>query len=164
MSYRCPLYHPCDACHLDLHCIIFVSRDIGLWIHRQETSQRCDSLWSTFSQWMMTASFAALTVLIFTDLSLICSSLTSRNIRQRITSLNKSLPGQNGRRFEDDIFKCIFMNLKLCVFIRISLTFVPKFPINNITALVQIIAWRRPGDNPLSEPMMTQFTDACMRH
>ena len=27
------------------------------------------------------------------------------------------------------------------------------FRINNIPALVQIMAWRRPGDKPLSEPM-----------
>ena len=27
-------------------------------------------------------------------------------------------------------------------------------PINNIPALVQIMAWCRPGDKPLSEPMM----------
>ena len=27
------------------------------------------------------------------------------------------------------------------------------FPINNIPAMVQIMAWRRPGDKPLSEPM-----------
>ena len=27
-------------------------------------------------------------------------------------------------------------------------------PINNIPALVQIMAWRRPGDKPLSEPML----------
>ena len=32
--------------------------------------------------------------------------------------------------------------------------FVPNGPINNIPALVQIMAWRRPGDKPLSEPMM----------
>ena len=31
--------------------------------------------------------------------------------------------------------------------------FVPKGPINNIPALVQIKAWRRPRDKPLSEPM-----------
>ena len=29
-----------------------------------------------------------------------------------------------------------------------------KVPINNIPSLVQIMAWRRPGDKPLSEPMM----------
>ena len=42
--------------------------------------------------------------------------------------------------------------------------FVSKGPINNIPALVQIMAWRRPGDKPLSEQMMVSFTDASMRH
>ena len=37
---------------------------------------------------------------------------------------------------------------------RISLNFVPKGPMNNIPSLVQIMAWRRPGNKPLSEPMM----------
>ena len=37
---------------------------------------------------------------------------------------------------------------------KISLEFVPKGPINNILALDQITAWRRPGDRPLSEPML----------
>ena len=35
--------------------------------------------------------------------------------------------------------------------------FVPKGSINNIPALVQIIAKRRPGDTPLSEPMMVSL-------
>ena len=35
--------------------------------------------------------------------------------------------------------------------IKISLKFVPKGPFNNIPALVQIVALRRPGDKPLSE-------------
>ena len=39
----------------------------------------------------------------------------------------------------------------------ISLKFVPKGPINNIPALVQIKAWRRPGDKPLSDPMMVSL-------
>ena len=47
---------------------------------------------------------------------------------------------------------------------KISLKFVPKGSINNIPALVQIMAWRRTGDKPLSEPMMTQLNDAYMRH
>ena len=42
--------------------------------------------------------------------------------------------------------------------------FVPKGPINNIPALVQIMAWRRPGDKPLSEPKDGKFADAYMRH
>ena len=71
---------------------------------------------------------------------------------------------QNGRHFPDDILKCIFMNENFCFFILVSLKFVPKGPINNIPALVLIMAWRRSGDKPLSEPMLTQVTDAYMRH
>ena len=48
--------------------------------------------------------------------------------------------------------------------IKISLKFIPKGPINSIPALVQIMAWRRPDDKPLSKPMMVYFTDAYMRH
>ena len=41
--------------------------------------------------------------------------------------------------------------------------FVPKGPINNIPALVQIMAWRRPGDKPLSEPIMVSLlTRICV--
>ena len=44
-----------------------------------------------------------------------------------------------------------------------SLKFVPKGPIDNKSALVQVMAWRRTGDEPLSEAMMIQFNDAYMR-
>ena len=39
-------------------------------------------------------------------------------------------PGQNGRDFADDIFKCIFVNEKFCISIRISLKFVPNGPVD----------------------------------
>ena len=42
--------------------------------------------------------------------------------------------------------------------------FVPKGPIDNNWALVQIMAWHRIGDKPLSEPVLTWFTDAYMHH
>ena len=48
--------------------------------------------------------------------------------------------------------------------IDLSLKFVPKGPINNISALVRVMAWRRLGDKLLFEPMMVYFTDAYMRH
>ena len=49
-----------------------------------------------------------------------------------------------------------------CMSIRISLKFVSKSPIDNISALVSVMAWRRTGDKPLPEPMLTQFPDAYM--
>ena len=64
----------------------------------------------------------------------------------------------------DDIFKCIFWNEKFCIMNKISLRFVPKDPIDNNPALVQIMAWCRIGDRPLSEPVLTRFTEASMWH
>ena len=63
---------------------------------------------------------------------------------------------QNGRYFSDDIFKWIFLNGNISISIKISLKFVPRGPMNNIQALVQIMTWRRSGDKPLSEPMMAR--------
>ena len=57
-----------------------------------------------------------------------------------------------------------FVNKKFCILIEISLKFPPKGPIAENPALVEIMAWRRIGDKPLSEPMLTRFTDAYMRH
>ena len=71
---------------------------------------------------------------------------------------NTLRPRQNVRHFADDIFKCIFLNKNVWISIEMSLKFVPKGPINNIPALVQIMAWCRPGDKPLSEPMMVSLT------
>ena len=85
-------------------------------------------------------------------------------MRHRASMLFNSLrPRQNGRLFADDTFKRIFLNEIVWISIQISLKFVPKGPINNNPALVQIMAWRRPGDKPLSEPMMViSLTHICV--
>ena len=54
-------------------------------------------------------------------------------------------------------FKCIFLNENVCFTIEISLKFVPKGSVNSIPALAQIMAWRRSGDKPLSEPMVVSL-------
>ena len=62
------------------------------------------------------------------------------------------------------ILQTIYLNENTCIWIsiKISLKFVPKCPINNIPALVQVMAWRRPGDKPSSEPMMASLlTHIC---
>ena len=48
-----------------------------------------------------------------------------------------------------------FREWKLCILIKISLKFVPKGPIDNDPSV---------GNKPLSEPILTKFTDAYMRH
>ena len=77
--------------------------------------------------------------------------------------VNTLRPRQNERHFPDDTFKRIFLTGNVIISIKISLKFVPKGPINKIPALVQIMAWRRPGDKPLSEPTMVRLmTHICV--
>ena len=79
------------------------------------------------------------------------------------TNVNTLRPRQNGRHFADDTFKRMFLNEDVRISIRNSPKFVPKGPTNNIPALVQIMAWHRPGDKPLSEPMMIRLsTHICV--
>ena len=85
------------------------------------------------------------------------------NMSCHLTVINTLRPRQNGRHFADDISKCIFLNENLRISLTISLKFVPKVRSNNIPTLVQIMAWRRPGDKPLSEPMIVSLlTHKCV--
>ena len=77
--------------------------------------------------------------------------------------INTLRPIQSGRHIADIIFNCIFLNENVWISIKNSLKFVPKDPMNNIPALVQIMAWRRPGDKPFSAPMMVNLlTHICV--
>ena len=85
--------------------------------------------------------------------------ILSCTVPSTLCSLKKSMfnslrSRRNTRHFTDDSFKCIFLNETMFISMNNSLNFIPKGQINNILALVQIMAWRRPGDKPLSEPMM----------
>ena len=80
-----------------------------------------------------------------------------------MTTVKTLRPTQNGRLFPYDILKWSFLNDNEWISLRISLKFVPKVRINTIPALVQIMAWRRPGDESVSEPMMVSFlTHICV--
>ena len=78
-------------------------------------------------------------------------------------TINTLRPRRNRRLFAYGIFKCIFLNENVWIAIKISLKFIPKGPVNNIPALLQIMAWRLPGDKSLSEPMMVwSLTHICV--
>ena len=62
-----------------------------------------------------------------------------------ISRFNTLRPRQKGCYFPDDIFKCIFLLENIWISIKISLKFVPMCLINNIPALVQIMAWCGPA-------------------
>ena len=78
--------------------------------------------------------------------------------------INSSPPEKNGHHFADDIFNHISLSENIKISIQTSLNFVPVGPIDNKSVLIQLMTWCRPGDKTLSEPILTQFTDAYMRH
>ena len=90
--------------------------------------------------------------------------LCMRLWRRRLTGpVIKTLrPKKNGWHFSDDIF----LNENIQILIIIWLKFVHGVQINNTQALVQIIAWCRPGDKPLSESgvRVSLLTHIYMHH
>ena len=72
----------------------------------------------------------------------------------RLKTFNTLRLRQNGQHFTVDILKHISFNENVWISIKISLKFVPKGPINKIPAMVQIMAWHRPGDKSLSKTML----------
>ena len=126
-----------------------------LWNPTYISEYWADCVWCV-CLWAPTLSLSACSVLVHLCLvslvlfpSHICSTRPSR--------VNSLRPRRNRRYFADDIFKCIFFNENVWISIKVPLKFDPKSPINNIPALVQIMAWRGPGDKPLSEPMMVNL-------
>ena len=60
-------------------------------------------------------------------------------------------------------FQIHFLEWNVSISIEISFEFVSKGTINYIPALVQIMAWRRPGDELLSESMVIRLpTHICV--
>ena len=84
----------------------------------------------------------------------LCRTVETPPCRLPYLWFNTLRPRQNGRFFPDDVFKCFFKNENILILLNVPLKFVPIVPIDNIPSLVQIMAWRRPGDKPLSEPMV----------
>ena len=64
----------------------------------------------------------------------------------------------------EDIYKWMLLNVIGRFPIQISLKFVPMSPVDNKLALVQVMASRSTGEQPLPEPIMPQFTNTYMRH
>ena len=68
-----------------------------------------------------------------------------------LVALNTLRPRRNGQQFPDDIFK----RVKMFEFqLKFHWSMFAKGPINNIPALVHIMAWRLDGTKALFEPMM----------
>ena len=80
------------------------------------------------------------------------------------SELTNLRPRQNDHHLADGFFKFIFFTENCYVSIQLSLRYVPTCPTDINSALVYIMAWRRTGDKPLSEPMVDKFGDGYMRY
>ena len=69
-------------------------------------------------------------------------------------------PGQDGWHFAGNIFKCLFLNENFCLLI---FNLLPLGSIDNMSYVVQVLAWRWTGSKPLSELMMTKFSCNILR-
>ena len=54
-------------------------------------------------------------------------------------------------------FNCIFLNERFCMFITVSLKYVPNGATDNKLELVHVMTWHREGDKPLYESVMTIY-------
>ena len=95
--------------------------------------------------WCLTMQSAFETPMVFTG-TLVVKWVPCLYAGSAYVELTHLSPGQNGRFFADDLFRCIFVNEKFWILVKISLKFVPRGPIDTYQALVQITAWRRTGD------------------
>ena len=130
---------------------------------KQQMIVKCCGLLCELRKKSEQKQFHLYTVRKYTIVRLPLSRQGSTQIHQWQNSLNSLRPRQNGRLFAVDTFKRIFLNENIRISTKNSLKFVPKGLINNIPALVLIMAWRRPGDKPLSEPMLVRsLTHICV--
>ena len=72
-------------------------------------------------------------------------------------TINTLRPRRNGQHFADDLCKHNILQWKCLDFNYNVLNCVLKDKINNILALVQVMTWRRSGDEPLFELMMVSL-------
>ena len=89
--------------------------------------------------------------------NILCNIILPDDISHNTLNINTLGLRQNFCHVAHNIFKCIFVNENIWIWLEVSLKFVLKVQINNIPALVQIMAWCWPGAKPSSETMMVSL-------
>ena len=139
MIEKCFVILPSALAGPTLSQVMFHARSLVKWAYASLVAFNKHCLWLLL--WMSLAWFLSLLLLLLSLWYVLCAW---------VCLFNTLRPRRDGRILTDDIFKCIFFNENLLISSKISLTSVPWVLINNIPALFQIMAWRRPGDKPLS--------------
>ena len=93
----------------------------------------------------------------YTQFKLSCVLVCFRSMSIMVVSFASLRPRQNDGHWAENIFKCIFLNQNYRILNQISLQFVTCGTTDNDLILVQITAWQRTCDKPLSEPMVSKY-------
>ena len=99
----------------------------------------------------------AVAVLYYTRLHCNGSKIHQNNANDRVNTLRL---GQNGCHFADNILKLILLNENVLISIKIPLKFVPRGPIKNIPALLQV----RLGDVQVTSQYLNQWWSSLVMH
>ena len=91
----------------------------------------------------------------FPAISLVCKV----HLRQSHPVLDSYPPRTTWQPFRRRYFQMHFRDFFFNLGLTFHWCFIPKGAVNNNQALVQIMARRRIGDEPVSEPMLTRFKD-----
>ena len=160
-----------DFCERHLFMVwwwIFASSETNLFKHLAKLHCRRPHSWASstvqhLERWYSIA-FGGLTltlglaywILLAVSETYIFFSLPSieKSNKRPYSYLNTLRPRQTCRHIADDILNWIFLNENVWILLKISLKFVPMVRINIIPVSDPIMAWRRPGDKPLSGPRM----------
>ena len=87
----------------------------------------------------------------------LCKYLQITSVFSALVWLNTLRPRHDGCHVTDDIFKYISLNGNNCVLLKFYLEIVPKGPMNNKTALFQMMVRGWTCDNPLSKPIKAKW-------
>ena len=109
--------------------------------------------------WLNFVASIKITPIFLTDASLqLCFNFHIRNFLTQWGWV------KNCRHFADGIFRCISLTENFWVLNKVSLDYVPRGPIANMRALVQIMAWHLTGNKALSETMLVCCIEAYTHH
>ena len=109
----------------------------------------CDWLWHLYNLWVIiwfiynANLYKRISIRPMFSQSI---NLSEPSVRYAVKSawsflVNSSPSGENGPLFADDMFKRIFFNVNIWISNKISLEYIPRGLIDNMSVLVQIMAW-----------------------
>ena len=114
----------------------------------------CNLKWATFKHMLVLYVWAFSVKFNSGECQMISLIGSDNGTAVTVVELNTLRPRQNGQHFRTT-FSNVFSWMKMCdLRLKFHWSLFPGVHLTIFLSLVQIMAWRCPGDKPLSEPMM----------